>query len=112
MAVMAMAIPIYWRVVSRSLNNRRPAITPITTIEMCVLHILNRGDSYGYDITEKIARYIDVGEGTIYPVLRRLSDYDFVESYLKESSDGPPRKYYKITESGCKSTAFFHNRNT
>ncbi len=71
-------------------------------IEMCVLHILNRGDSYGYDITEQIAKYIDVGEGTIYPVLKRLSDYDFVESYLKESNDGPPRKYYKITESGCK----------
>ena len=69
-------------------------------IEMCVLHILNSDDSYGYDITEKISKYIDVGEGTIYPVLRRLSDYDFVESYLKESNDGPPRKYYKITESG------------
>lgn len=69
-------------------------------IEMCVLHVLNNGDSYGYDITEKISNYIDVGEGTIYPVLRRLSDYDFVESYLKESNDGPPRKYYKITESG------------
>ena len=53
-------------------------------IEMCVLHVLNNEDSYGYDITEKIARFIDVGEGTIYPVLRRLSDYDFVESYLKD----------------------------
>ena len=71
-------------------------------VEMCVLHILNNGDSYGYDVTEKISKYIDVNEGTVYPVLRRLYDFDFVESYLKESNDGPPRKYYKITESGKK----------
>ena len=69
-------------------------------MEMCVLYVLNNKDSYGYEITEQISNFVDVGEGTIYPVLRRLSDYDFVESYLKESNDGPPRKYYKITESG------------
>ena len=71
-------------------------------VEMCVLHILNIKDSYGYDVTEKISKYIDVNEGTVYPVLRRLHEYDFVESYLKESNDGPPRKYYKITENGKK----------
>lgn len=69
-------------------------------IEMCVLHILKKNDSYGYDISEKISRYIEANEGTIYPILRRLSDFDFVTTYLKESNDGPPRKYYKITESG------------
>ena len=69
-------------------------------IEMCVLHILKNGDSYGYDITEKISNYIEVNEGTIYPILRRLDDLDFVTTYLKESNDGPHRKYYKITESG------------
>ena len=69
-------------------------------IEMCVLHILKKNDSYGYDISEKISRFVEVNEGTIYPILRRLSDFDFVTTYLKESNDGPPRKYYKITESG------------
>ena len=69
-------------------------------IEMCVLHILKKNDSYGYDITEKVSRFIEVNEGTIYPILRRLNDFDFVSTYLKESNDGPPRKYYKITESG------------
>ena len=69
-------------------------------IEMCVLHILKKNDSYGYDISEKISQFIEVNEGTIYPILRRLSDFDFVTTYLKESNDGPPRKYYKITNSG------------
>jgi len=70
-------------------------------IEMCVLHILKKNDSYGYDISEKISQFIEVNEGTIYPILRRLNDFDFVTTYLKESNDGPPRKYYKITESGA-----------
>ena len=69
-------------------------------IEMCVLHILKDKDSYGYDIAESISMFIEVGEGTIYPILRRLNDLDFVTTYLKESNDGPPRKYYKITQSG------------
>ena len=69
-------------------------------IEMCVLHVLKNNDSYGYDISEKISQFIEVNEGTIYPILRRLNDLDFVTTYLKESNDGPPRKYYKITESG------------
>lgn len=69
-------------------------------VEMCVLHILKNGDSYGYDISEKISKYVEVNEGTIYPILRRLNDFDFVTTYLKESNDGPPRKYYKMTSSG------------
>ena len=71
-------------------------------LDMCILYILNINDSYGYDITEKISKYIDVSEGTVYPILRKLKDDDFLITYLKESMDGPPRKYYKITESGKK----------
>lgn len=69
-------------------------------IEMCVLHILKIKDSYGYDISEQISQFIEVNEGTIYPILKRLNDFDFLTTYLKESNDGPPRKYYKITETG------------
>ena len=71
-------------------------------IELCVLHVLKENDSYGYDISDKISKFIEVNEGTVYPVLRRLNDLDFVESYLKESTDGPPRKYYKLTQDGKK----------
>ena len=69
-------------------------------VEMCVLHILLNSDSYGYDISYKISKYFEVNEGTIYPILRRLNDLDFVTTYLKDSNDGRPSKYYKITDSG------------
>ena len=69
-------------------------------LDMCILFILKEQDSYGYDITEKISKYIDVSEGTVYPVLRKLKDDNFLTTYLMESMDGPPRKYYKITDLG------------
>ena len=53
-------------------------------LELCVLYVLTQGDSYGYDMAEKISKYIDVNEGTIYPILRRLYEFDYVETYLKE----------------------------
>ena len=71
-------------------------------LDMCILFILKDQDSYGYDITEKISKYIDVSEGTVYPILRKLKDDNFLSTYLKESIDGPPRKYYKITDLGKK----------
>ena len=71
-------------------------------LDMCILYILDRNDSYGYDITEKISKFIDVSEGTVYPILRKLKDDNFLTTYLKESMDGPPRKYYKITDLGKK----------
>ena len=43
---------------------------------------------------------IQVNEGTIYPLLKRLSNDHLLESYLKESTEGPPRKYYHITSLG------------
>lgn len=69
-------------------------------LDMCILFILKEQDSYGYDITEKISKYIDVSEGTVYPILRKLKDDNFLTTYLMESMDGPPRKYYKITDLG------------
>ena len=71
-------------------------------LDMCILYILDRNASYGYDITEKISKFIDVSEGTVYPILRKLKDDNFLTTYLKESMDGPPRKYYKITDLGKK----------
>lgn len=69
-------------------------------LELCVLAIINRRDSYGYEIVENITEFINMSEGTIYPMLRRLSKDGYVETYYKESSSGPQRKYYKITELG------------
>lgn len=71
-------------------------------LEACVLKIISNKDMYGYEITEKLANYgLDmVAQGTIYPLLMKLEKENLLVSYLKESTDGPPRKYYKITSGG------------
>ena len=74
-------------------------------LELCVLALLSRGDGYAYDIASRLAEGIDMGEGTIYPLMRRLQDEGLVATYLVESPSGPPRKYYRLTELGRQSFA-------
>jgi PadR family transcriptional regulator PadR len=69
-------------------------------LEMCVLALLAREDGYAYDIASRLAQEIGMGEGTIYPLMRRMQTDGLVKTYLKESSSGPPRKYYQLTKSG------------
>ena len=69
-------------------------------LELCVLALISRRDSYAYEIAARLAEGIDMGEGTIYPLMRRMQSDGLVETYLVESSSGPPRKYYKLTEAG------------
>jgi len=72
-------------------------------LELCVLALLSRSDGYAYDIASQLAEGIDMGEGTIYPLMRRLQDEGLVATYLAESPSGPPRKYYRLTDAGRKS---------
>jgi PadR family transcriptional regulator PadR len=72
-------------------------------LELCVLALLSRGDGYAYDIASRLAKGIDMGEGTIYPLMRRLQDDGLVATYLSESPSGPPRKYYRLTDAGRRS---------
>ena len=67
---------------------------------LCVLALLARGDSYAYEIASRLADGVDMGEGTIYPLMRRMQNDGLVATYLVESTGGAPRKYYKITEQG------------
>lgn len=69
-------------------------------LELCVLSILSRKDCYGYELVNEISQNIAISEGTIYPLLRRLMNEGMFTTYLKESSEGPPRKYYTLTEAG------------
>jgi PadR family transcriptional regulator PadR len=69
-------------------------------LELCVLALLSRGDAYGYEIASRLAKGIGMGEGTIYPLMRRMQADGLVETYLQESTSGPPRKYYKLTGAG------------
>lgn len=71
-------------------------------LELCVLAMLNQKDCYGYELVEEISKDIEISEGTIYPLLRRLSSEGYVTTYLMESQEGPPRKYYRLTEFGKK----------
>ena len=69
-------------------------------LEMCVLTRLARGDSYGYEIFSRLLAQIGMGEGTIYPLMRRMQADGLVSTYLVESASGPPRKYYRLTAEG------------
>ena len=69
-------------------------------LELCVLALLSRADAYGYDIASRLAEGIEMGEGTIYPLMRRMQADGLVETYLAESPTGPPRKYYRLTAVG------------
>ena len=70
------------------------------TLELCVLSLLCRGDCYGYELVNRISECMQITEVTIYPLMKRLKDNGVIDSYIVESQEGPPRKYYKITESG------------
>jgi PadR family transcriptional regulator PadR len=62
--------------------------------------MISRKDYYGYELVEEISQAFEVAEGTLYPILRRLTEEKYFETYLQESTEGPPRKYYRITKSG------------
>ena len=70
-------------------------------LEMCVLALLSKGDNYAYDIASRMAEAVGMGEGTIYPLMRRMQNDGLVTTYLVESASGPPRKYYKLTRTGA-----------
>jgi PadR family transcriptional regulator PadR len=69
-------------------------------LELCVLALLARGESYAYEIASALASGVGMGEGTIYPLMRRMQDDKLVETRLAESNSGPPRKYYRLTPAG------------
>src|ERR1700722_13579071 len=70
-------------------------------LEMCVLALLSKGDNYAYDIASRMAEAVGMGEGTVYPLMRRMQNDGLVTTYLVESASGPPRKYYKLTRTGA-----------
>lgn len=70
-------------------------------LDVCVLSILMREDTYGYKLTQEVTALADTSESALYPVLRRLENQGFLETYSVENS-GRLRKYYKITSDGTK----------
>jgi len=69
-------------------------------LELCVLVLLSKKDCYGYELVQKISNQIHISEGSIYPLLRRLTKEQYFTTYLVESNEGPSRKYYQLTTRG------------
>jgi PadR family transcriptional regulator PadR len=71
-------------------------------LDMCLMSIINEEASYGYEMVRKLrSRGLDLAsEGSIYPLLSRLQKQGLIESYLVQSSEGPARKYYRMSENG------------
>ncbi|MEL6537634.1 MAG: PadR family transcriptional regulator [Bacteroidota bacterium] len=70
-------------------------------LEFCILSIIARGEVYASDMLEELTSVrIMVVEGTLYPLLTRLRKAGLVEYKWVESTSGPPRKYYTLTEDG------------
>jgi len=69
-------------------------------LEMVVLSKIAEHDRYGYDIYQDISHNMAISESTIYPILRKLTKEGLCETYLRESKEGPPRKYFRISFKG------------
>jgi PadR family transcriptional regulator PadR len=68
-------------------------------LDACVLHVLQKGDTYGYKLTQEISEFMKTSESSLYPVLRRLETQGCLETYSSEHS-GRLRRYYRITADG------------
>ncbi|MGT2964405.1 PadR family transcriptional regulator [Streptococcus acidominimus] len=80
-------------------------------IEFLILSIVERQDSYGYEISQTIKIVADIKESTLYPILKKLGKSGFVTTYSQEFQ-GRKRKYYKITDHGRRQIIFLQTEWT
>lgn len=70
-------------------------------LEFCILSLISRKEMYVSDLIEELKKgQLEVVEGTLYPLLTRLKNAEILSYRWEESTGGPPRKYYQITEQG------------
>jgi len=70
-------------------------------LEFCILSILSNGEAYPSEIIDEMKKSkLMVVEGTLYPLLTRLKNSEILSYRWEESTSGPPRKYYKLTDKG------------
>ncbi|MEG0777990.1 MAG: PadR family transcriptional regulator [Oscillospiraceae bacterium] len=75
-------------------------------LEMCILHCISEEKRYGYDIIQNMCEYFpEVSESTFYAILRRLNSEGATAVFYGEKSNGPARKYYKMTPLGSERLA-------
>ena len=73
-------------------------------LDFCILHALSEREYYGYELVKRLTEIPGLGvtEGTVYPLLSRLRLAGMVTTRLEESTEGPARKYYALTQEGRK----------
>lgn len=83
-------------------------------IEFCVLALLDRREHYGFELVQELSRVdgLLTSEGTIYPLLSRLRRSGLVSTEWRESTSGPPRKYYQLTAVGERALAEYRRQWT
>ncbi|MBK5482864.1 PadR family transcriptional regulator [Peribacillus sp. TH16] len=79
------------------------------SLEGCVLEIISRHETYGYEITRRLNElgFTEVVEGTVYTILVRLEKKKLVTMKKKPSDMGPPRKFYSLNEAGRQELELF-----
>lgn len=79
------------------------------TLEGCILAVMERQETYGYEISQQLERFGfgKIAEGTIYPLLLRLEKNGLAEAVYRQSEVGPRRKYYRLTAAGERGLAEF-----
>ena len=79
-------------------------------LELCILQVLRRDPSYGYEIVTTLESLgpLAAGENTVYPLLRRLKAEGVLETFMQDSSAGPPRQYYRLSAEGKRRLAVLH----
>jgi PadR family transcriptional regulator len=72
------------------------------TLEYCVMALLADGERYGFELVRALGEVdgMVTSEGTIYPILGRMRRDGLVETTWRESTAGPPRRYYELTDAG------------
>jgi PadR family transcriptional regulator PadR len=80
-------------------------------LELCLLHVLKRKASYGYEIVTMLEPLgpLAAGANTVYPLLRRLKAEGLLATFTRASPAGPPRQYYRITPEGRRHLAAFED---
>ncbi len=96
---------------SYTVNETKSVLTQLRkgVLEYCVLALLQHGPSYGVDLAKRLGQHtaLFASEGTLYPLLSRLRRQGWVESSWQESTSGPPRRYYQLTDDGRAALATF-----
>ena len=81
--------------------------TSSTLIEFLILAIIDREDSYGYEISQTIKLAANIKESTLYPILKKLEKAGYMTTYSQEYQ-GRKRKYYSITQEGKEQLQFLN----